>query len=270
MTDRLIEDPPAPGEQSGLALALSRVQAELPHIAKSQTARVQTEKTSYSYSYADLAQVSKAILPLLGKHGLAWITKPTLTPDGAFVLSYRLVHVSGESDEGLYPLPKASTPQAMGSAITYARRYTLCSVTGVAPDSDDDDAAAVQADARPAGGRTVRRREQKPSDDGPALQPKARPTRAPAHETNLPPLPGEAPRGQPVSEAQMKMLHASFNQVGIAERDDRLAFASKTIGRDVKSSTELTKSEASRVIDSLMSLVDPEPPLPGEDGGDPS
>lgn len=128
--------------ESPLTAALAAVQAELPDVRKSETATVQTKTGgSYKYSYADLAAVSKAILPLLGKHGLAWVTKPTIT-EGRFVLVYQLRHVSGEMETGEYPLP-TGTPQEIGSAITYARRYTLCSVTGVAPESDDDDAAAA-------------------------------------------------------------------------------------------------------------------------------
>lgn len=126
-----------------LTAALAAVQAELPSVGKDKTAKVETRTGgSYKYSYADLAAVTRAILPVLAKHGLAWATCPT-KHDGAFVLRYELRHVSGESIEGWYPLPQNGTPQELGSALTYARRYCLCSVTGVAPESDDDDAAAV-------------------------------------------------------------------------------------------------------------------------------
>lgn len=129
-----------------LVKALAAVQAELPQIHKTETAQT----GSYSYRYADLAAVSRAVLPLLGRHGLAWITRPTVREDGRLVLAYELRHVSGQSISGEYPLPSpTSAPQQLGSAITYARRYCLCSVTGVAPDSDDDDAAA--ASRRPTG-----------------------------------------------------------------------------------------------------------------------
>ncbi|MGH3518823.1 MAG: ERF family protein [Haloechinothrix sp.] len=124
----------APGS---LTAALAAVQANLPSIAKGQTA----DAGQYTYTYADLASVSKAILPKLGAHGLAWITYPTVV-DGRFVLVYELRHVSGEAITGVYPL-SGNTPQQIGSAITYARRYCLCSVTGVAPESDDDDAKAA-------------------------------------------------------------------------------------------------------------------------------
>lgn len=123
-----------------LAAALAAFQAELPAIHKGETANVVTSKGKYSYSYASLGDISKVVLPLLGKHGLAWATMPALN-DTRFVLRYMLMHSSGESVVGEYPLT-GNTPQEIGSAITYARRYCLCSVTGVAPDDDDDGAAA--------------------------------------------------------------------------------------------------------------------------------
>lgn len=125
-----------------LNAALAAVQSELPRIDKGKTATVPTKQGGqYSYSYADLADVSAAIVPLLGKHGLAFTTWPTLAGN-RFVLRYELLHASGESKTGEYPLPIDAGAQALGSAITYGRRYCLCAVTGVAPDDDDDAAAA--------------------------------------------------------------------------------------------------------------------------------
>lgn len=130
-----------------LATALAAFQAELPAIGKNETARVVTAKGSYSYSYASLGDISRVVLPLLGKHGLSWMTLPTINELNKFVLRYVLLHSSGQYETGEYPL-SGGTPQEIGSAITYARRYTLCSVTGVAPDEDDDGAAATRAGQR--------------------------------------------------------------------------------------------------------------------------
>jgi hypothetical protein len=136
------EDPLA---HASVAEALAGFQAELPKVAKSNTADVRSDKGSYSYRYADLAELSPLVLPVLARHGLSWSTRPTLVGEPPrFVLTYTLAHVSGDKIEGDYPLPAAgSTPQNLGSAITYARRYALCAVTGVAPGDDDDDAAAA-------------------------------------------------------------------------------------------------------------------------------
>ena len=123
---------------SSLAEALAAFQSELPPIGKANTANTGT----YSYSYADLADISRAVMPLLGKHGLSFTSFPTLDEGGRFVLRYTLRHASGESDSGSYPLPANGSAQQMGSAISYARRYALSAVTGIAPDEDDDGKAA--------------------------------------------------------------------------------------------------------------------------------
>lgn len=125
-------------ETTSLAAALAAFQAELPRIGKGAEGQVGNQR----YKYADLADVSAAVLPLLGRFGLSFSTKPTLNDNGAFVLEYVLRHSpSGDCDGGSYPLPTGK-PQDVGSAITYARRYALSAITGVAPDADDDGASA--------------------------------------------------------------------------------------------------------------------------------
>ncbi|WP_020385943.1 ERF family protein [Kribbella catacumbae] len=146
-------NPPASTYEPGvdhLAAALAAVQAELPRIVAREVAKVtgetkQGKPVNYSYKYAGLATVADAIMPMLGKHGLSFVTCPTLI-GARFVLRYELLHSSGQRLGGLYPLAEdVRSPQAMGSQITYARRYCLCAMTGVSPE-DDDDAAAAEAD----------------------------------------------------------------------------------------------------------------------------
>ena len=127
---------------ASLAEALITLQANLPHITKGDVARVETKTGGqYSYRYVNLASITDAILPRLAELGLAWVCRPTLQENSdRFVLRYELIHApSGEIKWGDYPLPNA-TPQSIGGAITYARRYALCAVLGLAPAEDDDDA----------------------------------------------------------------------------------------------------------------------------------
>lgn len=143
MTAKTNTDQPAEYVQhDSLAAALAAFQLHLPRIGKDNTAQVKSEKGSYSYKYADLSDVNGTVLPALARHGLSFSAKPTLTEDGRFVLAYVLRHESGGVDEGSWPLPTSGTPQQIGSAVTYYRRYALCAVTGVAPDDDDDGQAA--------------------------------------------------------------------------------------------------------------------------------
>ena len=126
--------------------ALARFQANLPKIAKGETAQVPTKQGgSYSYKYADLTDISEVAMPRLGALGLAFIARPTTREDGKFGLAYSLVHVSGQREDGFYELNiHGMTPQQIGGLITYARRYCLCAATGIAPGGDDDDAAGAQ------------------------------------------------------------------------------------------------------------------------------
>ncbi len=135
---------------AAFAVALAQFQLAVPNIAKDQRAQIKSDKGSFSYSYADLTDITATVLPLLAKVGLSWSAKPTLSEAG-FILAYSLRHIAGHVETGEYPLPDpARTPaQQLGSAITYARRYCLTAVTGVAPGGDDDDGARAQ-DARAA------------------------------------------------------------------------------------------------------------------------
>jgi len=132
---------PGPGS---LAAALAELQTQLPHVTKDAT------NPHFRSRYATLEGISAELLPIMGKLGLSFSAKPTLNGTG-LVLEYVLRHApSGEHDSGEYPLPVSGSPQQIGSAITYARRYCLCAVTGLAPDEDDDANAAEDGHRKPA------------------------------------------------------------------------------------------------------------------------
>lgn len=159
-----------------LNAAVVKLQGMLPRVAKGANGQVPGKK---DYKYADLADVSESILPLLSKCGLAFTAMPDVD-NGLFGLRYALRHESGEEDGGFYllPDPRGTAPQQVGSAITYARRYSLCAATGVAPDGDDDDAGAAQGGYRSAGqafAEAAQDRQWKPRE---ARQPAASPAAA--------------------------------------------------------------------------------------------
>ena len=100
--------------------------------------------------YATLPGVLQTVRPLLMKHKLAVIQSPDLL-DGRLVLKTRLMHAEGEVIESALPLPEAGTMQAMGSAITYARRYSLTAMLGICGDEDDDgNSASTKPTQNPA------------------------------------------------------------------------------------------------------------------------
>jgi hypothetical protein len=130
-------------EHENLTAALAAVQAALPKVRKADKA----DTGKYTYTYANLTDLSEALLPLLSEHGLAFVAIPHVGEHG-FVMDWQLRHVKGEALEGSWPLPKDGGPQVQGSALSYARRYCLMAVSGVAPD-DDDGAAAQKAATAP-------------------------------------------------------------------------------------------------------------------------
>lgn len=128
-----------------LATALVAFQAEMPTVNKGKKASVPTKSGgSYTYTYADLADVTAAGVPVLGRHGLSFTSRPRRCDNGDYELEGVLMHVSGETSTGSLPL-HGRTPQELGSALTYARRYLFGCLTGIVTDDDDDAQAANHA-----------------------------------------------------------------------------------------------------------------------------
>lgn len=145
-----------------LAGALVAAQAEFGSINRSHKATVPTKSGgSYSYSYADLADVMAMIRPVLAAHGLG-VVQDVTTLDGAVAVTTRLVHVSGETMLfGPVCMNRGGTAQELGSAITYARRYGLTAALGIVTDDDDGQAATAGA-PRKAPAKTTRPRATEP------------------------------------------------------------------------------------------------------------
>lgn len=95
--------------------------------------------------YASLTAVLKATLPALNRHGIA-LTSLTAIEGENIVVQTRLVYGGETFMDAVWPVGKVGTPpQQLGSALTYARRYTLQSILGVAAEEDDDGNAATPA-----------------------------------------------------------------------------------------------------------------------------
>lgn len=145
--DRIIRDldratpAVAPG---GLARALVAVQSELPWVAKTKSATIPGKNgaSGFSYTYADLADVTAAAMPVMSKHGLAFLCAPRITESRGYELAGVLLHVSGEEREGALPL-HGNDPRALGGAITYMRRYLLGCLLGIVTDDDADGRQAM-------------------------------------------------------------------------------------------------------------------------------
>ena len=218
-------------DHKNLAAALAAFQAEMPTVHKGKKANV----GQYSYSYADLADITEAVAPVLAKHGLAYAGSARHVEGGRYEVVGILSHASGEHREGALPIP-GGNPQQVGSAITYMRRYLLGVMTGVVTDEDDDGAAA----SRPAP-----RQQQAPQRQQARAQTRkaaGKPTPAPQQDT-----------GEAVTDHTRKHLFALMGQAPGLESDDDMqrAFLTDTLGRDVESRASLTEAEAKRAIDRL-------------------
>ena len=120
-----------------LAAALAKAQGEMENAKKDVT------NAFFKSKYADLASVIDAAKQPLAKNGLS-VVQYTITNDaGDVVLFTQLNHSSGQWISGTYPIkPVKNDPQGMGSAITYARRYTFSAIVGIASEDDDGNAAS--------------------------------------------------------------------------------------------------------------------------------
>lgn len=121
-----------------LGAALAKAQAEMTGAKKD------SNNPFYKSKYADLSVVWETIRAPLTKQGLCIIQTTDLIEKG-MILKTILLHASGEWISSIYPIePVKRDPQGYGSAITYARRYALMAIVGVAPEDDDGNAASAK------------------------------------------------------------------------------------------------------------------------------
>lgn len=146
MTDEIQNDEaPKLVSHPNLYTALAAAQSELKNPEKTRTA----DTGKYKYNYADIGDVLAAILPVFSRHGLS-VTQPTQIRDNTIVLITRIAHVSGETLESEYPVCSLNgNHQAMGAAMTYARRYALTSLAGMAAVDDTDGEGAADVGEGP-------------------------------------------------------------------------------------------------------------------------
>lgn len=121
---------------AALAGALAKAQGAMEGAAKGNV------NPHFKSKYADLASVWDACRDPLSKNGLA-ILQPVKADGAKVTVTTLLVHSSGEwVEESLTMTAAQNTPQGVGSAITYGRRYGLASMVGIAPEDDDGNAAS--------------------------------------------------------------------------------------------------------------------------------
>ena len=121
----------------------------------------------YTFRYASLAAVHAAIRGPLSSNGLAWTQVLDQWEPGKLMLITTLMHVSGQFVRSVFPLPPAGgNMQAFGSALTYAKRYSLSAMVGISSDEDDDGQAATSGGQRKGKHSSQRSTSAPPSDAG--------------------------------------------------------------------------------------------------------
>ena len=198
-----------------IAAALAAAQAELPAAIKGSV------NPHLRNKYADINAVYTAIRDVLPKHGLA-VVQTMLPTDGSKAhVRTMLAHKSGQwiAGECVMPLDRQGGAQGMGSAITYARRYSLSAIVGVVTEEDDD--------ANAAQGRGAKQQAQQQREAAKASNP------------------------DPMTAAQSKMLMAYLSKRHGDSRQAYLDELSGFFGREIKSSRELTKTDVSEFLDAV-------------------
>ena len=214
-----------------LAEALAKVQGSM------SAAAMDGNNPHFRSRYATLTSVWDACRKPLTDNGLSAVQSFRVDDNGLLLLVTKLIHTSGEWMVSEYPItPVKNDPQGLGSAVTYARRYTLSSIVGVVADDDDDGNAAsgqqspsrhVNGNGNPAQVRVATGNDAQ--DDNPF------------NDSDKP------------SEAQHKMLFAVGVKVYGKDNWDakrKELVLAVTHGR-TDSSTELGKAEMRKLLDGL-------------------
>jgi hypothetical protein len=205
-----------------LADALAKAQAEIKAPTKGKTARIpgRDGRAGYEYRYADLADVIDCYREPLTKQGLA-LAQTMRYQDGHLVLVTKLMHSSGEWIDSEYPIAAYAKPQEQGSAITYARRYNVTAILGIAAEDDDDGAAA--------------------QDGKPTAKPAAaKPEPAPAKPANG------------LTREDIESVHAAAKRAGIKNPTELAPVLQNIVG--VAKASEIPRGELGNVLDALQSM----------------
>ena len=155
---------------AALASALAKAQAELVNPEKSLIGTVRTGRPGdgeRSFRYAPLSSGLDIVRKTLGQHEIATVQTTAIDQTAGIInLTTILAHASGQwiaSDWPVCPLAETANPQRMGAALTYARRYALFTLVGIAGEDDLD--APDLCDGASSPSRSAVDRSFKPRDD---------------------------------------------------------------------------------------------------------
>jgi hypothetical protein len=141
--------------------AMAEFQRQCPAVLKTSEARIQTRTgPGYRYRYAPLDEIMSVVGPVMGPLGLSISWRTRIDGDRAVAVC-RVAHALGHEEEsGEVAIPivpatdgsGATPPQRVGIALSYAKRYAVLAITGIAPTDEGDDEERPGEEARPAHG----------------------------------------------------------------------------------------------------------------------
>ena len=141
-----------------IAAALAKAQAEITNPEKSLTATIRSpfpRQGDQTFRYAPLSTGLDIVRKALGRHEIATVQTTAIDNEAGLIrLTTILAHASGEwmsSDWPVCPVSETAAPHRMGAALTYARRYALFTLVGIAGE-DDLDAPDLTAPTVPDSG----------------------------------------------------------------------------------------------------------------------
>ena len=158
-----------------IAAALAKAQAELSNPEKSLTGIIPASSSQgpdRTFRYAPLSSGLDIVRKCLGRHEIAVLQKTAIDDKSGLIrLTTVLAHSSGEwvsSDWPVCPVTETAEPRQMGAALTYARRYALFTLVGIAGEDDMDAPDLGAPAATPSSDLGVSRR--RANGDGPAIR----------------------------------------------------------------------------------------------------
>jgi hypothetical protein len=212
-----------------LAAALAKAQSEIANPEKSLTATIVSRlphEGSRTFRYAPLAAGLDLVRKCLGQHEIATVQTTAIDGDSGLIrLTTTLVHASGEwvsSDWPVCPVSETGAPHRLGAALTYARRYALFTLVGIAGE-DDLDAADLSPAVVPAASQN---HPQRPNQGSGGSLHHPSPSQAASQPVQNSERPGHAGRAKPANlspEASDKLRLQLLSELEELKEADGLA-----------------------------------------------
>jgi hypothetical protein len=237
---------------ASLAVALAKAQVELTNPEKSLTATIRSDGpkgADQTFRYASLASGLDIVRKTLGQHEIA--TMQTTAIDqaaGTVNLTTVLAHASGEwiaSDWPVCAIADTATPHRMGAALTYARRYALFTLVGIAGEDDLDapDLAAPTGQAPGTQEAKISNHNGRMNGGGPAI------SHTPGRRGRTQPLPARASLEPAKSAALADQLLTEL--ASLISPDAAATWAHRIMG----AKNSLTAADARRVEEAFQSKL---------------